>query len=283
MAMRFRGASSASTHLAGRSRRTTRKRVSHSRIRPFAAESRARKPGGLDPLPSLTNGPRVAVCDSETVLRSPQPAEMPRSARRKSGSSCTPSAASASRPPSSRSSTQSASLDDQTGCPQRLDRRDQRAARGDDVLDHEHALARLEHALDAALGAVLLGRPCARSGTGCRVASAGAAASGTAPSSGPASRSGAGSLAAASSAERLADRPEQRRIGLEAVLVEVDGRALARAQDEIAVQQRALGDAARELLARHRPVAASASAASGSSRSASGAPCASESIEPSSK
>ena len=114
-------------------------------------------------------------------------------------------------------------------------------------------------------------------------ASAAAAASGTAPSSGPASRSGAGRLARDLLAERLADRPEQRRIGLEAVLVEVDRGALAGAQHEIAVQQRALGDAAGQLGARHRPVAASASAASGSMRSASGAPCDSESIEPSSK
>src|SRR4029079_18980401 len=82
--------------------------------------------------------------------------------------------------------------------------------------------------------------------------------------------------------KRRADRPEQCRVGLEAVLVEVDRRAPARAQDEIAVQPRALGGAARPLGAPTRPVAASASAASGRSRSASGAPCESESIEPSS-
>ena len=60
--------------------------------------------------------------------------------------------------------------------------------------------------------------------------------------------------------ERLGERPEQRRIGLEAVLVEVDRRAPPRAQHEVAVQERALGKPARELVGRHPPGPATASA-----------------------
>ena len=90
---------------------------------------------------------------------------MPRSARRNSGSSPMPIAASAAPPPSSRSSTQSARLDDQPAARSAKTAVDRRTAGGDDVLDQQYALARLEDSLEPVRGAVLLGRR-ARSGTG---------------------------------------------------------------------------------------------------------------------
>ena len=102
----------------------------------------------------------------------------------------------------------------------------------------------LVDALDAALGAVVLGRLAhdqERDAAGQR--GGGRQRHRAELRARPAARA-RGALARDLLAERLADRPEQRRVGLEAVLVEVDRRALARAQHEIAVQQRALGDAA---------------------------------------
>src|SRR5437762_3060981 len=70
---------------------------------------------------------------------------------------------------------------------------------------------------------------------------------------------------------------------LEAVLVEVVARAPSRAQDEVALQVRALGQRSLQVVVRQAPATRSTSRASGSSRSASGEVSGSDTIEPSSK
>src|SRR5438093_9024955 len=83
---------------------------------------------------------------------------------------------------------------------------------------------------------------------------------------------------------RLPQRAEQLGAGLEAVLVEVEARAAARTEDEVALEIRVLAKSEGELLAVHYPRAVeSSSRACDSSRSAPGAPSASETIDPSPK
>src|SRR5262249_6265323 len=80
----------------------------------------------------------------------------------------------------------------------------------------------------------------------------------------------------------VAERLEELGSGLEAVLVEVVARALARAQEEVAFEVRVLPQRAAELVVRQRLAASRTPCASGSSCSASGEPSTSETIEPSS-
>src|SRR5207302_3200606 len=80
----------------------------------------------------------------------------------------------------------------------------------------------------------------------------------------------------------LADRAEQLRAGLEAVLVEVVARPAARAEHEVALEIRLLPERGPELFVGQERAASRTSRASGSRRSASGEPSVSETIEPSS-
>ena len=77
------------------------------------------------------------------------------------------------------------------------------------------------------------------------------AANATAPSAGPASRTASGSHSRAASASASPSALQDLGLGLEAVLVEVPRRAAARAQDEVAFEQRPLDEQRAELVVRH--------------------------------
>ena len=120
----------------------------------------------------------------------------------------------------------------------------ERAAGGDDVLEEAHQLARTERAFDPLCRAVFLGftahdderhsgRHCCRS---CQ----------RDPSEGRSGEShGVGLALGHGRRESLAERAEDLRLGLEAVLVEVPGRPAPGPEDEVALQQGALDDARR--------------------------------------
>src|SRR4051812_10019182 len=123
----------------------------------------------------------------------------------------------------------------QSGSPQRLDRLDRGAARGDDVLDETHALTLAVHALE------LIGRPvalrlladdqerqpaCKRRGRGQRDGS----------ELGPGQAIGGGLVLADRCGDRLAEWTEQVGPRLEPVLVEVVLRAAAGAEQEVALE-----------------------------------------------
>ena len=111
-----------------------------------------------------------------------------------------------------------------------------------------------------------------------------AAASATAPSSGPASRTASGSCSAHGGRDVLAERGQQLRPRLEAVLVEVVARAAARAEDEVALEVGVLAERGAELVALHGRGGAQRVArverAAGPPRASR---CASETSEPSAK
>src|ERR671935_528280 len=164
---------------------------------------------------------------------------------------------------------------------QRLDRSHRRASGGDDVLHETGERAGLEGALQALLGAVALGllahddegeaRGERRRGDKRDRAEL---------------RAGEERRVRLVLAHGVGDPPPERaqevRPRLEAVLVQVVAGAAARAQDEVALEVRRLPERAGELRVAHVRAARSASRPSASSRSDSGEPSGSETIEPSS-
>ena len=95
---------------------------------------------------------------------------------------------------------------------------------------------------------------------------------------------GLGLVLANRRSKALADRPEQVRPRLEAVLVEVVARAATGTKDEVPLEVGVLAERSAKLGVVHPPRAAeSAARASGSRRPASGAPLERDCIEPSSK
>src|SRR3954451_11018062 len=194
-------------------------------------------------------------------------------------------------------------LDDESRAAQLLDGLEERAAGRHHVLDHAHALARLEDAFDALRRSVLLrlsahdheGQPGRQRGGGCE--------RDRAELRSREQRRVIGVLAH-NRGDALAQRAQQVRARLEPVLVEVVLRALARAEQEVALEVRRLAERLPELVAHRRasapeaprfpgrasaawppalPAACSASRAGGSSASASGEPSTYETIEPSAK
>src|SRR5512146_1996043 len=172
--------------------------------------------------------------------------------------------------------------DDEARVAQRLHRVEQRAAARDDVLDDADRLARLEDALDPVRGPVVLRgladeqerQPAGQRGGGGQ-------RDGAELRRGQAH--GVRLVLGDDLRDPLAERLQQLRPGLEAVLVEVVLGAAARAEHEVALQERVLADPVAKGGVLHARTRSSTSCASGSSRSASGEPSASESIEPSSK
>ena len=98
-------------------------------------------------------------------------------------------------------------------------------------------------------------------------ASEAAAVRATAPSSGPASRTAPGATAATLEAIRSPRARSRSRLGLEPVFVQVVPRAASRAQDEVALEVGVLPDEPGQLCVGHPLAAASALRASGRRRS----------------
>ena len=161
-------------------------------------------------------------------------------------------APSASAPPSSRSTTQTAVRHSNPASRSASTASSRGAAGGDDVLDEADPLALLEHALEPVRGAVLLrllahdqerqaGRERRRRGERDRA------------ELGPGEARRVGLVLATASRDPLAERAEQLGPRLEAVLVEVVARAAARAQDEVALEVRVLAERRGERRRRSRP------------------------------
>src|SRR5918994_7465092 len=169
----------------------------------------------------------------------------------------------------------------ETGLTEGLDRGDGRPAGGDDVLDQADPLTRLEGALEAVRGAVLLGFLADDDERQARDERRGGC-----------DRDGAELGCGEPNCVRLvlghqrrqllSERLEQLRPRLEAVLVEVVARGATGAKHEVALEGGGLADPRRELVALHC-AARSASRAYGITTAASGEPPAIETMEPSSK
>ncbi len=162
---------------------------------------------------------------------------------------------------------------------QGLDRGDRGPARGDNILDETDKLARLEPALDAIPGPVLLrlladdherqaarerGSRCERDRAELRSGDA----------------HGVRLTLGHGGCDRLADRGEEAGCGAEAKLVEVVRAALAGAQEEVALEVGGVADRSRQV--GHDSTEWISSWASERRRAPSGAPSAIETIEPSS-
>src|SRR5436190_13779855 len=169
------------------------------------------------------------------------------------------------------------------GLAERLDRLDRSPAGGDDVLDEAGQLALLEGAFEPVPGAVrlrLLADDQEREARG--EGSRGREWDGAELGAGKASCVRLDLLCGL--CNRVAERPEQLGAGLEAVLVQIELRAPARAEAEIAFEVGDLPPGRNERLPLHYPRAVeSSSRACASSRSAPAEPSASETIEPSPK
>src|SRR5579859_368689 len=172
--------------------------------------------------------------------------------------------------------------DDEARGAQRVDRCEQRAARGDDVLDEAHGLAGFVGPFEPLAGAVLLRlladdeerqaafeRRRSRERDGAKL------------------WAGEPVRVRCVLAHRRGDAPAERaqEVGprLEAVLVEVVPRPLARAEEEVALEIGRVDERSSQLLVVQRRAAATASRAIGRSVAASGDPSANEIIEPSPK
>src|SRR5436305_1780018 len=172
---------------------------------------------------------------------------------------------------------------DETGLADRRDRLHERAPRGHDVLHEAHELALFEGALEPVRGAVGLrlvaddherqpacqrGRRGERHGAEHRRGEA----------------HGLGLVVADGGGDPLAERGQEVRPRLEAELVEVVARALARAQDEVALEVGRQDDGLAELRLVHTWRAANRTwRANGSRRAASAEPASNVTKEPSSK
>ena len=171
----------------------------------------------------------------------------------------------------------------ETGRPQGADSLGGGPARRDDVLDEAHLLARRELALELPLGAVVLGllphdqeRKAGREG--------GRRGERDRPELGPGDADSRRRDLADPPGEPLAEGGEQVGPRLEAVLVEVVARALAGAEDEIALQVRVLADPPGEIGVREGAQLRACQRtrrATGSRRAASSEPSGNVTMEPS--
>src|SRR5579862_134301 len=173
-------------------------------------------------------------------------------------------------------------LHPEAGIAQGLDRVEERAAGGDDVLDEAHELALLERAFQPVAGAVLLRLLADDEERQARFERRGGRERDRAEL-GRGEPNGIGRVLADDGGDALAERAQQIGPGLEAVLVEVVLRALAGAEDEVALEIGVLDERAAQLGVLHRRAAASASRAIGSTASASSEPSTYVIIVPSSK
>lgn len=169
----------------------------------------------------------------------------------------------------------------ETRLAQRLDGRDRRAAGGHDVLDEAHPGAFRIGALEPVSGAVVL-RLLADDQEGQARDERGGGDEGDRAELGAREQAGLRFGLERNARDPLAERLEQLRTGLEAVLVEVVARAAARPEDEVALQVGMLAERPLELVVGQRAAARTARAR-GSRRSASAEPSVSETIDPSSK
>ena len=174
------------------------------------------------------------------------------------------------------------SPDLETRLPKGVDRPDRGAARRHDVLHEDDALALLVDALDAVLRPVGL-----RFLADDEEREAGGERRRRRERDGAELRPGEEvrpvAVRRGGRGDPLAERAQELRLGLEAVLVEVVRRALPGAEDEVALEVRALLEAGRELRVVHGRAAARTSWPSRTRRSPGSLPAGSEIIEPSSK
>ena len=171
---------------------------------------------------------------------------------------------------------------DEPGLPERLHGLLRRASARDDVLDEAHLFPGLELAFDPVLGPVAL-RLFADDEERQAAGERGRRSEGDRPELGPRESPRVRRGLADPGCYPLAQLAQEVGPRLEAVLVQVVPLAPARTQDEVSFEERVFAEQACELCVRHPRAAASARRASGSSRSPSGEPGSSETIEPSAK